>query len=147
MSSSFNIDRFLQAQETSYAAARSELQSGRKRSHWMWYMFPQVIGLGSSATSITYAIRSMEEAAAFLRHPVLGARLIELTTIVLTHKDKSIRDIFGSPDDLKFRSCMTLFSKVKGADPIFSQALEVFFHGIGDAETMNIISSDFPKFS
>jgi uncharacterized protein (DUF1810 family) len=105
----------------------------------MWYLFPQVIGLGSSAISIKYAVRSLEEAAAFLLHPVLGARLIELTTIVLTHKDKSIRDIFDSPDDLKFRSCMTLFSSVKNADPVFSEALEIFFNGIGDAETVNIL--------
>lgn len=136
---SFHLDRFLQAQENSYTAARNELQAGRKRSHWMWYIFPQVIGLGSSATSRNYAIRSKEEAKAFLLHPVLGTRLIELTTLVLAHKDKSIRDIFSSPDDLKFRSCMTLFSSLQEADPVFSEALETFFHGIGDAETVNIL--------
>ena len=139
MPTAFNLERFIQAQETNYAAARIELQAGRKRSHWMWYLFPQVIGLGNSANSITFAIRSLEEATAFLQHPVLGARLAELTKIVLSHLDKSIREIFGSPDDLKFRSCMTLFSSVKGADPIFSEALAVFFNGTGDEETVNIL--------
>lgn len=135
----FNFDRFLKAQEHDYAAARSELQAGRKRSHWMWYMFPQLAGLGRSAASATYAIQSREEAEAFLKHPVLGPRLTGLTRIVLGHPNKSINDIFGSPDDLKFRSCMTLFSRLPGADPVFGEALEVFFAGTGDPQTLKIL--------
>ena len=136
-----NLQRFLDAQETAYPAARAELLTGHKRTHWIWYIFPQLVGLGQSQTSQFYAICSLEEAEAYLRHPVLGPRLEELTRIVLRHAGRTARDIFGSPDDLKFYSCLTLFGRVEGAGPVFREALEVFFNGREDGLTLELLQA------
>jgi len=117
MADPYNLARFLQAQERDYAQAISEIRSGRKRSHWMWYVFPQFAGLGFSPTSRFYAIESVAEAEAYLDHPVLGRRLVESVEAVLTLEGRSVSEIFGSPDDLKLRSCATLFASISPADP------------------------------
>src|SRR5436309_9839639 len=108
----YSLSRFLQAQENVYQQALSEIRSGRKQSHWMWYIFPQYDGLGSSATSRRYAIKSVAEAEAYLRHPVLGPRLVQCAEAVLGVEGRSASAIFGSPDDMKLRSCATLFARV-----------------------------------
>ena len=133
----FDLARFLAAQETTYAAALDELRAGRKRTHWMWFVFPQMRGLGGSSTSLLYGIGSLEEARAYLRHPILGSRLAECTEAVLA-ADEPLRDVFGSPDDMKFRSSMTLFSIADGAGSIYAQRAPPFLGrrgGCGDAET------------
>ena len=106
----YNLSRFLQAQEDDYKEALSEIRNGRKRSHWMWYIFPQIDGLAFSSTSKHYAIKSIEEAKAYLAHPVLGPRLLECAQAVVDVEGRSAAEIFGSPDDLKLRSCATLFA-------------------------------------
>ena len=119
-----DLQRFLDAQAATHEQARTELLAGRKRSHWMWFIFPQLRGLGSSAMAERYAIGSRAEAASYLEHPVLGARLRELTGIVCSHADKPLSEIFGYPDDLKFCSSMTLFAAVAGEqDRVFAEAL------------------------
>jgi uncharacterized protein (DUF1810 family) len=133
------LDRFLRAQKNVYAQALRELRAGRKVSHWMWFIFPQLEGLGVSEMSRRYAIRSLEEAREFLRHPVLGARLSECTEAVNDHDGLSARQIFGTPDDRKFRSSMTLFERVAGADSIFASALEKYFAGERDARTIELL--------
>src|SRR5262245_13034286 len=105
----YNLSRFVQAQEDDYARALSELRGGKKRTHWMWYIFPQLDGLAFSATAKLYSLKSVEEARAYLAHPILGPRLLECTEAVLRIEDRSATEIFGSPDDLKLRSCATLF--------------------------------------
>jgi uncharacterized protein (DUF1810 family) len=107
----FDLERFLLAQEADYMVALAELRSGRKRSHWMWYIFPQYRGLGSSSITRRYAMGSLDEARAFLQHPVLGPRLLECARVLLAHPDLSAKAILGSPDDLKLRSCATLFAQ------------------------------------
>jgi uncharacterized protein (DUF1810 family) len=116
----------------------AELKSGRKQSHWIWFIFPQVDGLGRSSTAHQYAIKSREEAIAYLATPVLGARLIECTKAVLAVPDKSAHEIFGSPDDMKFHSSMTLFDAVDGGD-LYRQALDRFFNGEPDQATLDIL--------
>ena len=133
------LDRFLQAQENVYTQALRELRGGRKVSHWMWFIFPQIEGLGVSETSRRYAIRSLEEAREYLRHPVLGTRLAECTGAVNDLAGRSAREIFGTPDDRKFRSSMTLFALVDGADPVFGSALEKYFAGERDARTVELL--------
>jgi len=133
----FNLQRFLDAQQRDYETARNELLAGRKRSHWIWYIFPQLKGLGHSHNSEYYGISGLEEATAYLQHPVLGNRLVKLVTIVLGHKNKTAEEIFGSPDDMKFHSCITLFSLVPDADSVFKLALQQFFKGIPDEATMS----------
>ena len=133
------LDRFLQAQENVYARALRELRAGRKVSHWMWFIFPQLEGLGVSEMSRRYAIRSIEEAREFLHHPVLGARLAECTEAVNDHDGLSARQIFGTPDDRKFRSSMTLFELVDCADSVFAAALEKYFAGERDARTIELL--------
>jgi len=135
----YNLNRFLIAQQEVYDQVVSELRQGRKRSHWMWYIFPQIDGLAYSATSKHYAIKSREEAGKYLQHPVLGARLIECAEIVVNIGGKSASAIFGSPDDLKLRSSMTLFAAVSSDKPIFSLVLDKFFHGQPDQKTLNIL--------
>jgi uncharacterized protein (DUF1810 family) len=134
-----DLDRFLEAQEDVYPQALEELRAGRKRSHWMWFVFPQFDGLGASATSRRYAIRSLEEARAYLRHPVLGARLAECTRAVLDLHGLSAPQVFGSPDDRKFRSSMTLFDLVSGPDSPFAAALEMYFSGERDGRTIELV--------
>ncbi|HAU77958.1 MAG TPA: DUF1810 domain-containing protein [Agrobacterium sp.] len=135
----FNLERFVTAQQNIYEVALSELQAGLKRSHWMWFIFPQLRGLGRSETARFYAISGRAEAEAYLTHPVLGPRLVECTTAMLWHTDLSAHDILGSPDDLKFRSSMTLFGAVAGRDLPFQAALDRFYAGVRDESTLRLL--------
>lgn len=137
-----DLDRFVEAQDRVLAAVRQELAAGRKVSHWMWFVFPQIAGLGNSPTARFYALASREEARAYLAHPELGARLIEATRLVLAHPGKTANAIFGSPDDLKFRSSMTLFAAADPAEPIFAKALAVFYGGEADEATLRRIDAE-----
>src|SRR5262249_25167657 len=120
----FNLERFVTAQAQVYATALAELRQGAKQSHWMWFIFPQLRGLGRSSTARFYCITSLDEARAYLAHPTLGLRLDECTEAVLAIRDQSLHAIFGSPDDMKFRSCMTLFSRaVPDAENVYQRAL------------------------
>jgi len=133
----FHLERFAQAQQPVYKRVLAELQAGEKMSHWMWFIFPQVRGLGRSPVSIEFAISGREEALAYLQHPVLGPRLKECTHLVLLVVGRSALEIFGSPDDIKFKSCMTLFAKVSSADDIFERALQKYFNGVPDNLTLD----------
>jgi uncharacterized protein (DUF1810 family) len=135
-----SLKRFTDAQENSYAMAFSEIQQGRKQSHWMWFIFPQIAGLGFSETSRYYAIKDLQEAAGFLNHPVLGSRLINISRELLKLKSNDAHRVFGSPDDLKLKSSMTLFSMLPEADPVFQTVLEKFFNGEKDIKTLRLIS-------
>lgn len=135
----FDLERFVRAQEPSYATALAEIQTGRKLSHWMWYVFPQLAGLGSSPTAEYYAITSREEAQAYLRHPVLGPRLIACAEAACAVRARSAREIFGSPDDLKLRSSATLFAQVSPAGSAFHRLLDRFFDGQPDARTLQLL--------
>jgi uncharacterized protein (DUF1810 family) len=134
----FDLQRFVAAQAPVYPQAARELAGGRKQSHWMWFIFPQIAGLGFSPTAQRYAIGSKEEAMAYLAHEVLGPRLVECTRLVLAVKGKDIHAILGSPDDLKFRSSMTLFGAVS-EHPIFAQALTAYHGGERDQATLDIL--------
>jgi uncharacterized protein (DUF1810 family) len=136
-----DLARFVAAQEATYAAALQEVTEGRKRSHWMWFVFPQLQGLGSSSTARFYAIRSTAEAKAYLEHPVLGPRLQEISAALLAIEGKSARDIFGSPDDLKLRSSATLFGSVSAPGSVFEHVLEKFFDGEPDPETRRMLGA------
>lgn len=136
MNDPFNLQRFLDAQEEDYACAIRELREGRKQTHWMWYIFPQIAGLGHSSTARRYAIASREEADAYLRHPLLGPRLIHCTELVNAVEGRTIHEILGSPDDVKFRSCMTLFARVADGDSVFRRALTKYFAGEEDGLTL-----------
>jgi uncharacterized protein (DUF1810 family) len=136
MNDPHDLQRFVTAQEVNFAAAREELRRGRKTSHWMWYVFPQIEGLGHSATSQKFAIKSKAEALAYLAHPVLGQRLTDCTQILNSLEGLSAHQIFGSPDDMKFRSSMTLFLKVSSETGIFKEALDKFFRGERDTRTL-----------
>jgi uncharacterized protein (DUF1810 family) len=136
MDTDFNLERFVIAQGEVYNTVRSELRAGRKLSHWMWFIFPQVEGLGSSEMARKYAIRSPDEAAAYLAHPVLGPRLRECAELVLAADGSAIGDIFDSPDDLKFHSCMTLFADVAPDEAVFQANLDKYFDGKADPATM-----------
>ncbi|MDN4054500.1 DUF1810 domain-containing protein [Massilia sp. YIM B02763] len=137
MDTDFDLERFVTAQQGVYEAALAELQAGRKRSHWMWFIFPQVAGLGRSEMAQRYAIRSSDEAAAYLAHPVLGPRLRTCAQAVLAHGDRAIEDIFDAPDDLKFHSSMTLFADVAPDEAVFQDCLDRFFDGAGDPATLS----------
>ena len=137
----YNLARFVEAQRRDYAQALSEIRHGRKQSHWMWYIFPQFEGLGSSPTSRHYAIRSEAEAAAYLAHPVLGPRLHECAEAVLGVEGSSAHDVFGSPDDMKLRSCATLFGSVSPVGSVFHRLLEKWFEGKPDARTVRLVES------
>ena len=136
-----NLQRFLEAQAGVYEQVLAELRAGRKHSHWIWFIFPQIAGLGHSPTAQHYAIRSLSEAEAYMQHPVLGARLHECTVIVNHIDGSSIHQIFGSPDDLKFRSSMTLFARATNDNKLFLTALEKYFSGEPDALTLERIAS------
>ena len=136
------LKRFLDAQEADYDIALSEIKSGRKQSHWMWFIFPQIEGLGFSSTSKFYAIKDLNEAKEFLEHPVLGSRLNRICNELLKLNSNDARKIFGSPDDLKLKSSMTLFSLVQNANPVFQLVLEKFFDGVKDQKTLQIISDN-----
>ena len=138
------LQRFLDAQEADYTQALAELRAGNKRSHWIWYVLPQIVGLGYSSMSQRYGIQDRAEAVAYLEHEVLGARLRACVAAILQHRDKTARQILHHPDDLKFRSCLTLFHAVNPEDPLFIEALNVFFGGQLDERTLHILggSSD-----
>ena len=134
----YDLDRFLVAQEPVIGAVRDELRLGRKASHWMWFVFPQLAGLGRSAMAQHYAIGSVEEARAFLDHPVLGSRLVECVELVLAVEGRTAHDIFGSPDDMKLRSCLTLFDAID-RNGVFARALERYFEGRPDRATLDLL--------
>jgi len=131
MNDPFNLQRFVDAQSPIFDQVCSELRGGAKRSHWMWFIFPQIEGLGYSQLARKFAISSREEAVAYLEHPILGPRLIECTTLVNLIEDRAIEQIFSYPDDLKFRSCMTLFANTTG-NQVFVDALSKYFKGKSD---------------
>lgn len=133
-----NLARFVAAQRDSYERALAELHGGKKRSHWMWYIFPQIAGLGHSTMSQLYAIQSLDEARAFLAHPVLGPRLIACTEAMNRLTGQTAREILGSPDDMKFQSCMTLFAAAAPEMPIFGEALGKYYKG-PDARTLELV--------
>jgi len=134
-----DLDRFVQAQQTVYRNVKAELQAGRKTTHWMWFIFPQLHGLGHSAMAQRYAIASRQEAEAYLRHPLLGKRLQECTALVNAVQGRSVQQILGAPDDLKFHSCMTLFAAVAPVEPVFAQALQQYFAGARDPATLALL--------
>lgn len=136
MSDLYNLERFVEAQNPVYEQVCAELQSGRKRSHWMWFIFPQLAGLGSSTTAVKFAISSLNEAEAYLKHPTLGPRLEECTRLVIRVDGRSIDEILGYPDNLKFRSSMTLFCHIPEANPVFTEALQKYFEGKLDPLTV-----------
>lgn len=136
-----DLDRFVRAQRGDYERALAEIRGGRKRSHWMWYIFPQVDGLGSSSTARRYAIKSVAEAEAYLRHPVLGPRLIECAEAVVGVEGRSAHEIFGSPDDLKLRSCATLFARVSPSGSVFERLLRKYFPDGPDEKTLRLIGA------
>ncbi|CAO4155206.1 DUF1810 domain-containing protein [Methylorubrum extorquens] len=132
----FDLNRFVEAQDGLYEDALAELRSGRKQSHWMWFIFPQIAGLGSSAMARRYAIRSLAEAQAYLAHPLLGERLRTCTRAANAWEGRSAHALFGAPDDVKFRSSMTLFAQADPDDPDFARALATFFEGRPDPLTL-----------
>jgi uncharacterized protein (DUF1810 family) len=134
-----DLGRFVQAQAGDYERALAEVRGGRKRSHWMWYIFPQYDGLGFSPTSRRYAIKSVAEARAYLSHPVLGPRLVECAEAALGVEGRSASEVFGSPDDLKLRSCATLFASVSPAGSVFERLLDKYFRGERDAQTLRLL--------
>ncbi len=138
MTDSHDLARFVDAQATTYDAALRELQAGRKTSHWMWFVFPQIAGLGQSATSRRYAIRTRDEAEAYLAHPTLGPRLHACARALLTHPTQSARALLGEPDDLKLRSSATLFAAVEGPG-VFTELLQRFFDGVPDDATLALL--------
>jgi uncharacterized protein (DUF1810 family) len=135
----FDLQRFIDAQDRDYPAVIEELSAGRKRSHWIWYVFPQVQGLGESAMSRKYAIAGTDEAKAYWEHPLLGARLRECTQLVLDVEGRTAQQIFPPPDDLKFRSCMTLFERSVPDPAIFRAALAKYFGGEPDRVTLEVL--------
>jgi uncharacterized protein (DUF1810 family) len=139
VSDSFDLRRFVDAQEPVYPRVVEELSVGRKRSHWMWFIFPQIAGLGFSSMAQCFAIGSRAEAVAYVSHDVLGPRLIECTRLVMAASDKKITDILGSPDDMKFRSCMTLFDAVS-QHAIFAEAIGTFYPDSKDQKTLSLMN-------
>ena len=135
----YDLARFAEAQSRVIEQVRAELRSGHKRGHWMWFIFPQIRGLGLSPTAVHYAIASREEAAAYLKHPILGPRLIECTQLMLAAKGRSSEQILGEIDSLKFRSSMTLFAEVTLKETVFQEALQKYFEGDPDPLTLEIL--------
>jgi uncharacterized protein (DUF1810 family) len=139
MPSDNNLQRFLDAQRTDYPTALIEIKAGRKRSHWMWYVFPQLQGLGFSETARYYGIKDAAEAEAYLKHPVLGSRLVEISQALLPLPGSDANRIMGSPDDMKLRSSMTLFAAMPGTEPVFQAVLDNFFGGEQDSKTVQLL--------
>lgn len=135
----FNLSRFVRAQNTMYERALEEVRQGQKRSHWMWFIFPQLLGLGSSEMAKEYGISGLEEAKAYLAHPVLGSRLIGITEALINVKNRSASDIFGYPDDLKLHSSLTLFDAASKGENTFSKAIDLFFDGMPDQKTLKML--------
>jgi uncharacterized protein (DUF1810 family) len=136
------LDRFLEAQTPVIEQALIELRAGQKQSHWMWYVFPQIASLGQSATSRAFAIQSLDEARAYLAHPVLGQRLRECCQAVMNVRVRSAHEIFGSPDDQKFQSCLTLFAEADPDDVLFYNLLEKYFDGDADEATLELLAHE-----
>ncbi|RYY50098.1 MAG: DUF1810 domain-containing protein [Chitinophagaceae bacterium] len=134
-----SLDRFITAHEKDFQKALSEVEAGKKQSHWMWYIFPQLKGLGRSDTAIYYGLDSLAEAAAFLQHPLPGQNLIRISSALLTIEGKTAYSIFGSPDDLKLHSCMTLFAQLSPGHPVFHQVLDQYFSGKEDERTLELL--------
>jgi uncharacterized protein (DUF1810 family) len=139
MDDPFDLQRFVEAQDGVHERALAELKHGRKASHWMWFVFPQLAGLGSSPTAQRYALRSLDEARAYLAHPVLGQRLREVTAAVNAVEGRTAHAIFGSPDDFKFRSSMTLFQAAAPQEPVFAAALAKYFDGEPDPKSLALL--------
>jgi uncharacterized protein (DUF1810 family) len=135
----YDLQRFVTAQDRVLDRVRAELEHGRKTSHWMWFVFPQLAGLGSSPTAQAYAISSLDEARAYLAHPVLGPRLVECAQLVAGIEGRSAADVFGYPDDLKLRSSMTLFARAAPDNPVFAAVLDRFFDGRPDERTLELL--------
>ena len=136
MNDEFNLQRFIDAQAPVYDRVCAELRAGRKQSHWMWFIFPQIEGLGHSATARLYAISSLAEAAAYLRHPLLGKRLRECAALVAAVEGRTVAEIFGYPDDMKFHSSMTLFAHAAPEEAVFRECLDKYFGGKRDSLTL-----------
>ena len=141
----YNLGRFVQAQEEDYEQALSEIRSGLKRSHWMWYIFPQFEGLGVSSTSKRYSVKSVAEANAYLAHPVLGPRLVECAEAALRVEGLSAAEIFGSPGDMKLRSCATLFGFVSSEGSVFDRVIDKYFCGQRDDRTLRLIGTSHER--
>ncbi len=139
MADPYDLDRFLTAQEDMYDTALAELRAGRKQSHWIWFVFPQLAGLGSSPTAQHYAINSLEEARAYLAHPILGGRLHECLKVLQTLEETNADRIFGDLDAMKVRSSLTLFAEADGGDPILEAALDRWFEGRKDEKTLELL--------
>jgi len=137
----YNLERFVDAQNGAYERALSELRAGHKRSHWMWFIFPQIAGLGSSFMAEKYAVRSAEEAAAYLADPVLGSRLLRCVDAVLAIEGKSAHEVFGSPDDFKLRSSMTLFAAISEHGSPFHKVIDKFYRGEFDDRTIQLLDA------
>jgi len=135
----YDLNRFVEAQDPLYERALAEIRSGRKQTHWMWYIFPQIAGLGTSAAAQKYAIKSAAEAEAFLQHPLLGPRLLECAEAVVAVPGRSASEIFGSPDDLKLRSSATLFAVVSPDGSVFDRLLSKYYHGERDQLTLDLL--------
>ena len=134
-----DLKRFLEAQENDFETALAEIKRGNKQSHWMWYIFPQIAGLGFSSTSKFYAIKDKDEAENYLAHPLLGKRLVEISNALLEVEGKTASQIFGSPDDVKLRSSMTLFGALDDTNPVFQKVLDRYFNGTKDRRTLELI--------
>lgn len=139
MEDKYKLTRFLDAQNQVYLNALSEIRKGKKQTHWMWFIFPQLKGLGRSSTAQYYGITGLEEASAYLQHPVLGKHLVQIASALLESQGRTASDIFGSPDDMKLRSSMTLFSQVENTDPVFQKVLDKYFQGRPDELTLKIV--------
>lgn len=135
-----DLEKFVAAQAPLYESVLAELRAGRKRTHWMWFVFPQIAGLGRSATARHYALASLSEAQAYLAHALLGARLRQCCALVLAVEGRSAHEVFGDPDELKFRSCLTLFAAAAPGEAVFAQCLEKYFGGVLDAGTLALIA-------
>ena len=135
----YNLDRFIKEQQLDYATAYAELSQGRKRSHWSWWIIPQIVGLGMTTTSYTYSIKSLDEAVAFLDHPYLGKNIREISKVLLELESNDATAIMGYPDNLKLRSCMTLFAEADPNEDIFQKVLDKFFNGEKDERTLEIL--------
>lgn len=135
--------RFLDAQNKLYLSALSEIKKGRKESPWMWFVFPQIKGLGSCDTSKFYEIKNVDEAIAFLEHPILGKHLIEITAELIKTDTKTVEDIFGNQDNEKLQSCMTLFASIQNTEPIFEEILDKYFDGSSDDQTLQLLYNNF----
>jgi len=136
----YGLNRFIEAQQTDYATALAEIKQGKKQSHWMWYIFPQVLGLGYTSNSMQFGIKDLDEAAAYLNHEILGKRLVEISNVLLTLETDDANKVFGNPDYKKLKSSMTLFSLLPGTDEVFQRVLDKFFKGNKDDRTLQFLN-------